>query len=70
MKTSYIEDKWEWKQNLPKPMGCDKSSSNWEVHSYTRLPQETIKISDKAFKCTFKKLEEKKNKHPKIEGGK
>ena len=38
-------DKWKWKHNDPKPMGCSKSSSKREVYSNKILPQETIKIS-------------------------
>ena len=33
-------DKWKWKHNDPKPMGCSKSSSKREVYSNTILPQE------------------------------
>ena len=45
-------DKWQWKHNTPKPMGCSKSSSKREVYSYTRLPQETRKISNKQSNLT------------------
>ena len=41
------EDKWKWKHNDPKPMGCSKSSSKKEVYSNTMVPQETGKISNK-----------------------
>ena len=40
-------DKWKWKCNDPKSMGCSKSSSKGEVYSDTSLPKETRKISDK-----------------------
>ena len=38
-------DKWQRKHNDPKPLGCSKSSSKWEVNSNTILPQETRKKS-------------------------
>ena len=34
-------NKWQWKHNNSKPMGCSKSSSKREVYSNTILPQET-----------------------------
>ena len=37
-------NKWKWKHNFSKFMGCSKSSSKMEVHSYTGLPQEKRKI--------------------------
>ena len=37
------KEKWKWKHNDPKPMGCCKSSSNTEVYSNTILPQEKEK---------------------------
>ena len=39
-------DRWQWKHDDPKPMGCSKSSSKREVYSNTSLPQETRKISN------------------------
>ena len=39
-------DKWKWKHNDPKSMGCSKSSSKREIYSDTGLPQETRKISN------------------------
>ena len=38
-------DKRKWKHDIPKSMGCSKSSSKMEVFSNTGLPQETITIS-------------------------
>ena len=35
------------KTDNSKPMGCSKSSSKKEVYSYTILPQETRKTSDR-----------------------
>ena len=39
-------------------MGCSKSSSKREVYSYTSLPQETRKISNKQSNLTPKGKEE------------
>ena len=36
-------NKWQWKHNNSKPIGCSKSSSKREVYSNTILPQETRK---------------------------
>ena len=36
-------NKWQWKHNNSKPMGCSKSSSKREVYSNTILPQERRK---------------------------
>ena len=36
-------NKWQWKQDNSKPMGCSKSSSKREVYSNIILPQETRK---------------------------
>ena len=41
------KDKWKWKLNDPKPVGCSKSSSKREVYSNIVLPQEARKISNK-----------------------
>ena len=40
-------NKWQWKHNNSKPMGCSKSSSKREVYSNTILPQETRKTSNR-----------------------
>ena len=40
-------NKWQWKHDDLKPMGCSKSSSKRKVYSNTGLPQETRKISNK-----------------------
>ena len=37
-------NKWQWKHDNSKPMGCSKTSSKMEVFSNTILPQETGKI--------------------------
>ena len=36
-------DKWQWKHDDPKPMGCSKSSPKREVYRNTILHQETWK---------------------------
>ena len=40
-------NKWQWKHNNSKPMGCSKSSSKREVYSSTILPQEKRKTSNR-----------------------
>ena len=40
-------NKWKWKHNSSKPMGCSKSSPKREVYSNTILPQETRKTSNR-----------------------
>ena len=55
-------EKWQWKYDDPKPMGCSKSSSKREVYSYTSLPQETSKISNKQSNLTPKGIREITNK--------
>ena len=41
------QEKWKYKYNFPKSMGCGKSSSKRGVHANTGLPQETRKILKK-----------------------
>ena len=53
-------DKWQWKHDNPKPMGCTKSSTKMEVYSSTILPQETRKISNKQSKLTPKGTRERR----------
>ena len=53
-------DKWQWKQDDPKPMGCSKSSSKREVYSNTILPQERRKISNKQSNLTPKGTRERR----------
>ena len=47
-------------------MGCSKSSSKREVYSYTSLPQETRKISNKQSNLTPKELEKEEQTKPKV----
>ena len=53
-------DKWNWKYNCPKSIGCSKSSSNREVHRETGLPQETRKSQIYNLNVHLKKLGGKK----------
>ena len=53
-------DKWQWKHDDPKPMGCSKSGSKREVYSYTSLPKETRKISSKQSNFTPKETRERR----------
>ena len=59
-------EKWKWKHNSSKPMGCSKSSSKREVCSNMILPQETRKIASKQPNLTPKKLEEDEQTKPKV----
>ena len=57
------QEKWQWKHDNPKPMGCSKSSSKREVYSNKILPQETRKISKKQPNLTHELTRERrKNK--------
>ena len=47
---------------LPKSMGCSKSSSKREVYSDTSLPQETRKISSKQPKLPSEVIRKRINK--------
>ena len=60
----YLENKWQWKHDDPKPMGCSKSSSRRQVYSNTILPQETRKISNKQPNLTSKAIRERRTKTP------
>ena len=59
-------NKWQWKHNNLKPMGCSKSSSKREVYSNAILPEETRKTSTRqpnfTPKTTGKKEQKKKTK--------
>ena len=48
------------KTQQPKLMGCSKSNSKKEVYSYTSLPQETRKISNKPPNVTPKGTRERR----------
>ena len=62
-------NKWQWKHDGPKHMGCSKSSSKGEVYSNTILPQETRKISNNNLTLHLKQLKKNK-KTPNLAEGK
>ena len=47
-------------------MGCSKSSSKREVYSYTSLPQETRKLSNKQSNLTPQGTRERRTTKPKV----
>ena len=53
-------NKWQWKHNGPKPMGCSKSSSKREVYSYIILLQKTRNTSNKQSNFTPKAIRERR----------
>ena len=53
-------NKWQWKHNDPKPMGCSKSGSKREVYSNTSLYQDTRKIPNKQSNLTPKGTRERR----------
>ena len=57
-------DKWKWKHNDPKSVGCNKSSSKREVYSDsdTSLCQEIRKISNKQPNFTPKGTRKRRTK--------
>ena len=59
-------NKWQWKQDNPKPMRCCKSSSKREVYSNTILPQETRYISNKQPNLTPREIRKEEQKKPKV----
>ena len=58
-------NKWKWKHDDPKPMGCSKSNSKREVYSNTSLPQELRKISNKQPNLMPKATEKEEQTKPK-----
>ena len=65
-------NKWQWKHDNSKPMGCSKSKSKREVYGNTILPQETRKTSNRQLNFTPKTTGEKRTttrkKKPKLIG--
>ena len=57
-------NKWQWKHDNSKPMGCSKSISKREVYSNTTLPQETRKTSNRQSNFTPKKTGKRRTKNP------
>ena len=58
-------NKWQWKHDNSKPMGCSKNSSKREVYDNTILPQETRKTWNRQPNFT-PKTTAKRTKTPKI----
>ena len=64
-------NKWQWKHDNSKPMGCSKSSPKRDIYSNTILPQEARKTSNRQPNFTPKttgKIRTKKT--PKLVEGK
>ena len=60
-------NKWQWKHDNSKPVGCSKSSSKREVYTNTIPSQETRKILNSQPNFVPKTTGKKKNKKiPKI----
>ena len=57
-------NKWQWKQNNSKLMGCRKSSPKREIYSNTILPQETRKTSNRQPNFTPKTTGKRRTKNP------
>ena len=63
-------DKWQWKHDDPRPMGCSESSSKREVYNNTILSQETRKISKKQSNHTPKGTTERRTNETQLVKGK
>ena len=59
-------NKWQWKHDNSKLMGCSRTSSKREVYSNTILPLETRKTSNREPNFTPKQWEKEEQKNPKI----
>ena len=59
-------DKWYWKHNHSKSMGCHKSSSWREVHSNTGLLQKGRKISNQQLNLPSKRIRKEEQAKPKV----
>ena len=57
-------NKWQWKHDNLKPMGCSKSSSKREVYSNAILPQETRKTLNRQPNFTPKATGKRRAKKP------
>jgi len=67
----FSRNKWQWKHDNSKPMGCSKSSPKREVYSNTILPQETRKTLNRQPNFTLKTTGKRRTKTPKwVEGKK
>ena len=60
------QNKWQWKHNKPKPMGCSKSSSKREIYSNKILPQEKRKKLSRQPKSIPKAAGNGRTKTPQI----
>ena len=54
-------NRWKWEHDNPKPMEFRKSSAKGEVHSNTRLSQESRKKSNKSVNFTPKATRKRRN---------
>ena len=57
----HLETNEKWKYNMPKSMGCSKSSSRRKAQSDAGLPKETRKISRKQSNFTPKGTRKRTN---------
>ena len=57
-------NKWQWKHDNSKPMGCSKSSSKREVYDNTILPQEIRKTSNRQLNFTPKTTGKRRTTKP------
>ena len=55
-------NKWQWKHDNAKPMGCNKSSSKSEVYSNIILSQETRKTLNRQPNFTPKTIGKRRTK--------
>ena len=58
-------DKWKCKHNNPKSVRHRKKNSSKRDYSYTSLPQETRRISNKQLNLTPKGIRKKNKEQPK-----
>ena len=59
-------NKWQWKHDNSKPMGCSESSPKREAYSSTLLPTETRKTSHRQPNFTPKTTGKRTKNPPKI----
>ena len=63
-------NKWQWKHDNSKPMGCKKSSSKREIYSNTILPQKQEKHQIDNLTLHRKQQEKEEQAPPKLPKGK
>ena len=63
-------NKWQWKHDNSKPMGCNKNSFKRKVYSNTILPQETRKYRIENLTLHLKQLQKEEQNPPKLIEGK